>query len=328
MLRRNVLIFHSGALGDFVLAWPLALGLGRALAQSRITFITHQQKGQLAEKVLRLESQDIESGWHALHSEDGAALPPRAASLLAGAQAVYAFTSPTPTWLANVKRHSGDAKIVSLTTRPAAEYPQHASDWLLEQLNPHPVERTATQQMLRSIAERGIAYTPPTSSANSVDVLIHPGSGGQAKCWPTENYAQLATRLRAAGRTVRFVIGEVERVRWNPSQLTSLSAIAEVRQPSSYLQLLDEIRASHVTIGNDSGPAHLAGIVAAATITLFGPASTASQWKPLGPCVQTLSAQSWDSLPVENVLDAIQSQWINRMSPKFGTSAGNPLTGR
>src|ERR1700761_7789463 len=98
MLRRNVLIFHGGALGDFVLAWPLALGLGRALAQSRITFITHRQKGELAEKVLRLESADIEPGWHLLHAMGDAALPPRAASLLAGAQAIYTFTNPTSVW--------------------------------------------------------------------------------------------------------------------------------------------------------------------------------------------------------------------------------------
>src|SRR5438067_1389585 len=54
MLRRNVLIFHSGAMGDFILTWPLALALGRLFPQSRIFYVTHRQKGLLAERVLRV----------------------------------------------------------------------------------------------------------------------------------------------------------------------------------------------------------------------------------------------------------------------------------
>src|SRR5688500_10724765 len=64
MLRRNVLIFHAGALGDFVLSWPLALALGRLYPQSRVIYVTAGQKGALAERVLRVDSTDIESGWH------------------------------------------------------------------------------------------------------------------------------------------------------------------------------------------------------------------------------------------------------------------------
>ena len=67
--RRNVLIFHSGALGDFILTWPLALALGRLFPQSRIYYVTHGQKGALAEKVLRVESVDAEAGWHPLFAE-------------------------------------------------------------------------------------------------------------------------------------------------------------------------------------------------------------------------------------------------------------------
>ena len=45
-LRRNILLFHSGiALGDFVVAWPLALGLGRVFAQSRVFYMYHGAEG-------------------------------------------------------------------------------------------------------------------------------------------------------------------------------------------------------------------------------------------------------------------------------------------
>ena len=47
LIRRNVLIFHAGALGDFVLSWPLVMALGRLHPQSRIIVVTHASKGRL-----------------------------------------------------------------------------------------------------------------------------------------------------------------------------------------------------------------------------------------------------------------------------------------
>src|SRR4051812_7612452 len=90
LFKRNVLIFHLGALGDFVLSWPLAMALARIHPQSRIIYVTHAQKGALAAKVLRVESSDIESGWHHLHG-DATRLPEGPRKLLAGAHAIYTF---------------------------------------------------------------------------------------------------------------------------------------------------------------------------------------------------------------------------------------------
>ena len=46
----------TSALGDFIITWPLAMSLSRLYPQSRILYITHGQKGELAEAVLRVES--------------------------------------------------------------------------------------------------------------------------------------------------------------------------------------------------------------------------------------------------------------------------------
>jgi ADP-heptose:LPS heptosyltransferase len=90
MLRRNVLIFHSGALGDFVLSWPLALALGRLHPQSRIIYVTAASKGKLAERALRIESADIEAGWRHLYA-DAKGLPEICRKMLGGAHSIYAF---------------------------------------------------------------------------------------------------------------------------------------------------------------------------------------------------------------------------------------------
>src|SRR5262247_1578141 len=95
MLRRNVLIFHQAALGDFIVTWPLALALSRILPQSRIIYVTHSQKGALAEKVLRIESADAELGWHGLlvPPPDAPTLPAPATKMLDGAQVILSFTA-------------------------------------------------------------------------------------------------------------------------------------------------------------------------------------------------------------------------------------------
>src|SRR2546427_3189623 len=86
--RRNVLIFHLGALGDFILSWPLAMALARIHPQSRIIYVTHGEKGKLAERILGVEWTDIEAGWHHLFG-DVARLPAPARKILASSHSVY-----------------------------------------------------------------------------------------------------------------------------------------------------------------------------------------------------------------------------------------------
>src|SRR6478735_11335208 len=91
-LGRNILIFHQGALGDFIVTWPLALTLARLHPQSRVFYVSAAGKGALAEKVLRVESLDIEAGWHQLYSESPQ-LPEAPAKRLASAHTVVSFVS-------------------------------------------------------------------------------------------------------------------------------------------------------------------------------------------------------------------------------------------
>jgi ADP-heptose:LPS heptosyltransferase len=288
MLRRNVLIFHLGALGDFILTWPFALALSRIYPQSRVIFVTHGEKGQLAEKVLRLESSDVETGWHGLFNETPA-LPERAEKLLLGAHAIYTFLSPTPIWLANVNRLNSLAKLVAMEPKPPADFSSHASQWLLEQLKDHPIERAATEQILRSVADRGVGFTRKPGR----DILIHPGSGSPAKCWPLVNFLELAAKFKENGTGVRFLIGEVERERWSSSDLDRLGGAGELREPKSYAQLLVELSTAAAFIGNDSGPGHLAGIIGVPTFSIFT-STKPEQWQPLGPRVQAVSAPTVD----------------------------------
>lgn len=301
--RRNVLIFHLGALGDFVLTWPLAVALGRIYPQSRVFYVTHKQKGALAERVLRIDSADIETGWHHLFTPSIAqdTFSPPAAKLLASAHSVFSFLSNgQDAWSENVRSLAPDAELTTL--RGPRDLGLPAADALLEELKPRPVVQTAVGQILKSIAERGIGVRRPPDGS----VVLHPGAGSPAKCWPIDRFIELAGRFRAEARTVRFVVGETERDRWPAAQLDALRQAGEVRESADYLQLFEVLQPASLFIGNDSGPGHLAGIIGVPTFSLFGPTDP-NHWKPLGPQVQALRHEPLDALETDEVYGWVQA---------------------
>ena len=300
MLRRNVLIFHHGALGDFVLTWPLAMALSRVFPQSRIVYVCASQKGALAERVLRVESVDVEGGWHQLFSE-APKLPGPATKLLAGAHSVFTFVAgPQDIWAKNVIALEPQARVVRLEPRPPKDYRGHFTDFLVEQLGNLPAVQAATGAMLRTIDERGI----PTSTARGGHVVIHPGSGGEHKCWPRERFVRLIERLRADGRTVRVILGEAELERWPHADVERFEALADVVRPTTLLELFDHVSAAAAAVMNDSGPAHLAAVTGTPTVALFG-GSNPTIWRPIGPKVKVIQRESIAAIEPEEVYDSL-----------------------
>jgi heptosyltransferase-3 len=303
-LRRNILLFHLGALGDFVVTWPLALTLGRIFPQSRTFYVTHSQKGLLAERVLRTESVDVEAGWHHLFS-DASALPPAAAKLLNGAHTIVSFLADnTGAWSANIRNLAPEARLVQLSTAIPADDDRHVTEFLVDQLTDWKVAQTAAQQILRSVAERGIAGDRPGAIAGSPSVVIHPGAGAARKCWPIERFIELSGLLAAKGKQVRFIVGEVEKEKWPADRLSALSSSATNVEPANMVELAEVIRSAQLFIGNDSGPGHLAGILGVPTVAIFGPGNT-TRWRPLGPKVRVVSGDL-ETLAVEEVMNAVE----------------------
>src|SRR5688572_18889147 len=208
-LRRNILLFHQGALGDFVLTWPIALAMARIHPQSRLFYVTHGQKGRLAEKALGVEWADAEAGWHTLFGP-GAPLPEAPGRLLAGAHSVVSFLSaPDSPFVENVRRLAPEANVLAINPTPPEGFAGHVTEFQLEQLRPWPAAHAADEQILRSVQSRGVSASRAATAAGT-DVVVHPGSGSPQKNWPAERYLELVARLRADGVPVRVITGEVE----------------------------------------------------------------------------------------------------------------------
>src|SRR4051794_35907003 len=242
--RRNILLFHAGALGDFVVTWPLALALARVHPQSRVFYVTQRGKGALAERVLRLESADWDAGWHAMFIAPGEA----PAKLLAGAHSIVSFMSSAgDAFSQNVARLSPGANYLPMTVSPAPGFAGHVSDHLLSQLAPWTAAHEALVQVLRSVKSRGVLGKAPDGRA----VLVHPGSGARRKGWPAGGFVELIDGLRQAGGDAGVVVGEVGREPCPPAEIARLAGMAQVVRPESNVELLDELMKAGAYVGND-----------------------------------------------------------------------------
>jgi heptosyltransferase III len=307
MLKRNVLIFHSGGLGDFVLTWPLGVVLGRLYPASRIIYITHDSKGALAREAIGLDYLSMETGWPALYVPDAAGLQEACAEKLRNAHLIVSF-GIHPSWGANVRRHAPEGTVIELPMPPPADYAEHASQHILARFCAAKDSPTALaigaalKQILLSLEHTPICRG--RSAASNGPITIHPGSGGKTKCWPVGNFIRLIERLKSDGKSVKVILGEVELERLAGAEIRQLESITPVVRPADYLALLRELAGSAVFVGNDSGPAHLAGATGLSTLVLFGPSDPAV-WRPLGPKVRTLRKLNLPELSVDEVYSAV-----------------------
>jgi heptosyltransferase III len=302
-MLRNILIFHSGALGDFIQTWPLGLALGRLFPQSRVVYVTQKQKGILAEKLLRLESMDVETGWHHLFG-DGGPLPEICRRKLESAHSVFTFVANSgDEWTKTVSAVNPSAQVICVEAGPPKR--------ILESLAAFPAVVSGISQILSSITDKGIRAV---RGAAAGPIAIHPGSGSPPKCWPVDSYLHLIDQLHHAGHRCRIILGEVELERWPADDLSRLHAADETVHPATYFDLFNELSHCTAFVGNDSGPGHLAGIIAIPSVILFGPTDPA-EWKPMGPRVTVIRKQPLDSLPVDDVLQAVFSVLPQTLMP-------------
>jgi heptosyltransferase-2/heptosyltransferase-3 len=112
-------------------------------------------------------------------------------------------------------------------------------------------------------------------------VMIHPGTGGPAKLWPAERWAQVADALCEDGTSVVLTGGPGEeglvaevagRMRRAPLALAGQTSVG---------QLAALLRRAALVLGVDSGPLHLAAAQGVPSIHLYGPGD-AGRFGPWG----------------------------------------------
>ncbi|MER7715061.1 glycosyltransferase family 9 protein, partial [Streptomyces werraensis] len=121
---------------------------------------------------------------------------------------------------------------------------------------------------------------PHTPSPAPGAVVLHPGAGAPARCWPVERYAAVASALRGRGLRVVATGGAGE------DDLVARLA-KEARLPDTdvfsgglpFHRLSALVAGARAVVSGDTGVAHLAAAHAVPSVTLFGPVPP-SHWGP------------------------------------------------
>ncbi len=124
------------------------------------------------------------------------------------------------------------------------------------------------------------------SGLQSAPVVLAPGSGGRAKCWPRQAWLGLAQRLSNAGASVAVVVGPVEQEVDDPRRWP-WPAATTCWVDRSPIELAEALAQARWFVGNDSGPTHLAAMLGVPVVAIFGPTDP-EVWAPVGSHVQVV----------------------------------------
>jgi len=284
----TILVYHSGALGDFVTVLPLLRLLLRRQPDSELAFLGRRVHGELGRAARYFsETWDLDSARYAgLFADRPHALPPE----LARPDAAVAFAAD-------------DSPVVrALLSRPLAfflhhpPFPSsrtHVVDYHLGLLDDTPLgdeDRWPSLRLQPGLRAEDLHRT----------VALHPGSGSLKKNWPIERFEGLAERLAARGLEPLWVSGPVEEEAG--VQVPDQGRVARL---PDLCDLASTLAGCALYVGNDSGVSHLAAAAGCPTVALFGPTDPAV-WAPRGPEVSVVRSRSraMDGISVDEAAEA------------------------
>lgn len=278
----TAIVFHSGTLGDVVLTfWVL-----RALAsRGTVWLVAPWRAAQLAARCVDgvVPIDGDHPRFARLHAPAAVTPDDDLAAALGSAASIISFVARRDDpWADRVRALAPRARLAFVAPRPPDGAGEHVTESFAAQLDAVlPLGRPGDWPAPRA------AHAEPAGS-EAPPVLLHPGSGAAAKCWPADRFVALGRALTARGQRVRFVLGEVEYERWTEAAVRALRAEFDVRLTATLAELEALLRIAAAFVGNDSGPAHLAAALGVRTIALFGPTSPAV-WRPVGADVTVLA---------------------------------------
>lgn len=291
-------LLHGGSLGDFLLALRLLREIDagrsverRAVARSPMSALPH---GALGLDAL-LDADRVVL--HRLFAAD-APVADELRRILADSTVVIDMLAVSGVARARLDALTGGT-VVSLDPRPAAGCAEH----IIYQWRGRLPEDLASHVVLPGPL---IVVDAPDCDI-SRSALLHPGSGGRAKCWPVRRFIELAHRLRDDGMGVSFMLGPAE-MDWHGDEWRRMLADhAPVIIESDLWGVAKHMSAADLYVGNDAGSTHLAASVGTPTVVIFGPTDP-RVWRPMGGRVRVVAppdgSAEIETIPLEAVWDA------------------------
>jgi ADP-heptose:LPS heptosyltransferase len=300
--RPRILVIKLGALGDFVQAMGPAAAIRRHHADAEIVLLTTRPFADVARDCPYFDEVWLDER-------------PRLADLAAVLQ------------LRRRLRDGGFARIYDLQTSDRSSFyfhlmgPGRRPEWSgIARLASHPHDNPGRDAMhtldrqadqLRCAGITDVPAAPDLSwAARDVThfgvaepyVLLIPGGSAHRpeKRWPAAHFAALASRLAAAGVTP-VVIGGPGEAPLGAAIVAACPQARDLTGRTGFGEIVGLARRALRTVGNDTGPMHLAVSAGSPATVLYSAASDPALTAPRGRDVRILRRPSLDDLPVEEV---------------------------
>lgn len=298
------LFIHLGGVGDFVLSLRVVQLVAQRYPQLSYQVVGHAERAALAvgrSPICRAWSAE-QVGLHRLRAAD-AELGGHLAGLLRAARVVVSFLGAAEDLFHRRLAAETPGKLYSIDPRLRANWPGHVTEQWLRDLAEAGLEgEVGPPRLVPTDADLAAGLQRLAARVGSLDrpvVVLHPGSGSESKCWPVENYMELASCLRGAGCQPVFLLGPAEAERWPPSRFSGRFA-ASMLSGLDLEQAVQVLAAGRAYVGNDSGMTHLAAALGVATVAIFGP-TRPQHWAPLGDRVRVFQGAGGSAGPFASV---------------------------
>ncbi len=131
------------------------------------------------------------------------------------------------------------------------------------------------------------------------------------KKWPKENYAEVAKDMLARGITPVLVGGPSAEEKALCAEIAAMTGgrALDVSGQTALPEIAALAKGAVVTLGNDTGPTHIAAVTGAPVFAFFGYYSDPATWKPVTPnnSAMVLTGKPVPQITVAETLSAIKT---------------------
>jgi heptosyltransferase-3 len=294
------LVYHAGALGDFVAALPALAAWRRQSARTaRLVLLGRPAHAALAAGV-------VDDAWDAGSARFASLFAgrpsPDVRALLADVGSALVF-APAGAGIVRGLESAGVHDIVRHDPFPRERV--HVVDYHLS-LFPD-LALTPAERVPHVVVGAGGATAAREASSPARPIVIHPGSGSLSKNWPLDRFIELARHLSGFG-PIAYVLGPAEEESGTAMVIDGPISAVRVWRNLPLSELADRLAGARLFAGNDSGVAHLAAAVGCPVVVLFG-ASDPAVWAPRGRSVTIVGDGTcgMEAIGVEAVLAACRT---------------------
>jgi heptosyltransferase-3 len=305
----KILVIRGGALGDFLVTLTTVRLLRERWPGARIELLGHPRLAEPAVERFYLDAaRSVNHGPLSAFFTPRAVLDPGWMDYFGSFDLVLSyFYDPDELFEANLRR-CDPGELLTWSPLVPKNFGRSAARHFAGIVRPLGLElgNEINGQLVPSPADRdGARAFLGGLDAGARLVAIHPGSGGESKTWPAENWAELGRRMVRARPDVTLLLIEGEADAEAAAHLAEAwQGLRVVRARLLPLPVLAAVLScASVYLGHDSGVTHLAAAARRdlPVVALFGPSDPVI-WAPPRPGVRLLrGGQNRVDLPVAEV---------------------------